>query len=67
MELIYEDGSLRIYKNPTNEIFVEDKETKASMRISSYPHCGKGLQFTTSELVEPIRVTNMIGWRVGPR
>ena len=66
---LYEDGHLRVYKNPTNEIFVEDKDTRATMRISSYMRPGGdgGLQFTTDSLVEPIRVTNMIGWRVGPR
>lgn len=67
MKTLYENVSLRIYKNPTGEIFVEDKDTKATMRISTYPHDGGGLQFTTDQLVEPIRVANMIGWRVGPR
>ena len=67
MKSIYENGSLRIYKNPTNEIFVEDKKTGTTIRMSDYPHGKGGLQFTTDQLVEPIRVTNMIGWRVGPR
>lgn len=65
--ILHENGLVCVYKNPPNEIFVEDLRTGAVMRISSYPHSGGGLQFTTSELVEPIRITNIIGWRVGPR
>ena len=62
--VFFDDGRLRVYKNPTNEIFVEDCKTGATMRINSGRN---GLQFTTSEVVEPVQVPGMIGWRVGPR
>jgi hypothetical protein len=65
--VLFDDGLVRVYKNPTNEIFVEDKETGATMRINRYPYGKKGLQFITAELVEPIQVNNTIGWRIGPR
>jgi len=61
----YEGGSLLVYTNPSGELFVEDIRTGVKMRISpSYP--GR-LQFTTDGRVEPIQVTNMIGWRITPR
>ena len=65
--ILFEDGRVRVYKNPTNEIFVEDIQSGATMRISSYGYLDGGLQFTTDGRVEPIRVSNMIGWHVGPR
>jgi hypothetical protein len=64
---IYSDGIVRIYRNPSREIFVEDVRSGTKIRPSSCPYAGGGLQFTTDSLVEPVRVTNMIGWRVGPR
>jgi len=65
--ILYEDGKIRIYKNPTSEIFVEDKASKTTIRLSSYPHHAGGLQFTTDGLVEPIRTTNTIGWCITRR
>jgi len=65
--ILYEDHRVRVFKNPTNEIFVEDVRSGATMRINSYPHLDGGLQFTTDGRVEPIRVTNTIGWRISPR
>jgi len=65
--ILFEDGLLRVYKNPSNEIFVEDVRSGATMRISSYLYPKGGLRFTTDELVEPIQVNNMIGWRISPR
>ena len=65
--ILYKDGSIRIFKNPTNEIFVEDIRSGATMRINSYPHLDGGLQFTTDGRVEPVKVNGVIGWRVGPR
>ena len=61
----YEGQSLRAYTNPSGELFVEDTRSGATIRINSY-HLG-GLQFTTDGRVEPIRITNMIGWSVTPR
>lgn len=65
--ILFEDGRVRVYKNPTNEIFVEDIRSGATMRINSYPHLDGGLQFTTDGRVEPVQVNGMIGWRVGRR
>lgn len=61
--ILFEDGHVRVYKNPTNEIFVEDVRSGTTMRINSYSH-GEGLQFTTDGRVEPTHVNGMIGWRV---
>lgn len=63
----FDDGCLRVFTNPSNEVFVEDIKTGVKIRISSYYYAGGGLEFTTSGRVEPTRVTNMIGWRIGPR
>lgn len=65
--ILFERGNLQIYKNPTDEIFIEDLQTGASIRLNVDPR--GGLQFTTGahELVEPERVSNMIGWRISKR
>lgn len=63
--ILFEDGRVRVYKNPTNEIFVEDIMSGVTMRIN-YSHDG-GLQFTADGRVEPIHINGMIGWRVSPR
>ena len=65
--ILFENGPVRVYKNPSNEIFVEDIRSGATMRINSYPHLEGGLRFTTDRRVEPVQVNGMIGWRVGPR
>jgi hypothetical protein len=62
-----EKRGLRVFENPSGELFVEDIRSGTQMRMSSYPHGKGGIEFTTDQLVEPIRVTNTIGWRVGPR
>ncbi|MFH1404696.1 MAG: hypothetical protein ABIH21_01200 [Patescibacteria group bacterium] len=64
--ILFEDSRLRVYKNPDNEIFVEDIRSGATMRISSTSPRG-GLTFTTDGRVEPIQVNNLIGWHVSPR
>lgn len=61
----YERGYLRVYTNPSGELFVEDTRSGVSMRIN--PSHPGGLEFTTDGRVEPIRVTNMIGWCVKRR
>lgn len=61
----YEGRYMRVYTNPSGELFVEDARSGVSMRIN--PSHPGGLEFTTDGRVEPIRVTNMIGWHVGPR
>ncbi len=61
----YEGRYMRVYTNPSGELFVEDTRCGVWMRINlSHPD---GLEFTTDGRVEPIRVTNMIGWRLSPR
>lgn len=65
--IFYYDGKIRIYKNPSNEIFVEDLDSRVSMRISQYPDGRRGLRFTTDHLVEPTVMNGMIGWRVSRR
>lgn len=61
------DGRLRVYKNPSNEIFVEDIRSGATIRIGAYPHLDGGLQFTTDGRVDPVQVHGMIGWCVTRR
>ncbi len=64
--ILFEDGRVRVYKNPTNEIFVENIRSGLTMRISASLY-DDGLQFTADGRVEPILVNGMIGWRVGSR
>jgi hypothetical protein len=59
-----EGGCLRVYSNPSGELFVENTKAGVTMRIAAVP---TGLQFTTEGRVEPIRVTNTIGWHIGRR
>lgn len=61
----YEGRGMRIYTNPCGEIFVENIASGLTMRFNSGPN--GGLVFTTEGLVEPIQVSNMIGWRISPR
>lgn len=63
--ILYEDTRVRIYKNPSDEIFVESISSNVAMRIS--PLRGVGLMFTTKERVEPTWINNMIGWVITPR
>jgi len=62
--ILCEVRGVRVYKNPTDEIFIENIETGVTMRLKA--SCG-GLEFTSEGRVEPIQVSNMIGWRVGRR
>ena len=64
---VYDDGKIHIKVNHCGELFIKDTESDATIRLKSYPHLKGGLQFTTDGRVEPIRVTNMIGWSVVPR
>lgn len=65
--VLYDNGQIRVYKNPTDEVFVEDLKSGMTMRINSYHHIAGGLQFTTEGRVEPVRVSNTIGWSIRPR
>jgi hypothetical protein len=63
--ILHEDDRLRVYKNSSNEIFVEDVRSGVSARIISTGL--KGFSFVTGGLVEPIQINDMIGWYVRPR
>jgi len=60
---LFNDGRVRVFNNPTKEIFVEDIATGVQIRIQSN---GQGLEFTTfgGGQVQPIVVTGSIGWKV---
>ena len=65
--ILFEGRGVRIYKNPCDEIFIENIETRIVMRLSASQG---GLEFTAfncGAIVEPIVVANSIGWRVGKR
>ena len=64
---IFRNKKVRIYLNPSEEIFIEDIESGVTIRLNNYYHSEGGLLFTTSGIVEPIRLSNMIGWSVVPR
>ena len=65
LPLLYEDEFVWVYKNPSNEIFVENIRSGVKMRIN--PSYDGGLQFSAVGRVEPTLINNMPGWRVGPR
>lgn len=64
--ILFEDGRVRVYKNQTNEVFVEDVQSGATMRINSYGH-GEGLQFTAVGDVRPTVINGIVGWHVSRR
>ncbi|OGF37029.1 hypothetical protein A2482_02550 [Candidatus Falkowbacteria bacterium RIFOXYC2_FULL_48_21] len=61
----YESGYLRVYTNPSGELFVEDVRSGVKMRLN--PARPDGLEFTTNGRVQPVVVTGTIGWWVTPR
>lgn len=65
--ILFEGGGLRIFKNPRNEIFVQDVKSGTEIRLAPYPHLEGGLEFTTNSLVEPIQINGGIGWLIAPR
>ena len=65
---LFKQGNLRVFKNPSNEVFVEDLKSGAQIRINAETRGKGGLEFTANQLVEPTVVNgSMIGWRVHPR
>ena len=62
----YEGGNLRVYTNPSGELFVKDTKSGTKIRISPCSYARGGLQFTTDGQVEPIQVNNMIEWSITP-
>ncbi len=62
---IFTDGRIRIYKNPTNEIFMKHLKTGVTIRFYD---SSDGIGFTTQHaIVEPQRVSNIIGWLIRKR
>lgn len=63
--ILAEVRGVRVYKNPSNEIFIENIESGVVMRLSA---SRGGLEFTTFNCggasCKPIVVANSIGWRV---
>lgn len=62
--VVFENDRIQIYRNPSNEIFVENKGSGVKIRISADKDV---LQFTTHDRIEPTIVANMIGWRISSR
>lgn len=62
--ILYEDIELRVFKNPNNDVFVEDIASGVIIRLSSFHRSFRGLLFTTEGRVEPIKVGNGIGWHI---
>ncbi len=59
---LFDDGKIRVYKNPCNEIFVQNVATGATMRINSDR---QGLTFTAfSHSVQPVVVAGSIGYAI---
>ena len=65
--ILFDNGLVRVYKNPMGEIYVEDIRSGVMMQITSDPHIDGGLRFATEGRVEPIPISNPIIWRVSPR
>ena len=65
--ILYEGYGVRIFKNPCGEIFIRDAQSGVTMRLKHSTNSSGGLEFTTEGSVEPIRINNMIGWRVCKR
>lgn len=63
--IVYEDERVQIFLNSSREIFIERKDKskgqKVEMRINAVTD---GLEFTTDSRVDPVRVSNTIGWKL---
>ena len=63
--ILYEGYGIRIFRNPCHEIFIEDVESGAAMRLNRSHYPGGGLMFTAAQdRVDPISINGMIGWRI---
>jgi hypothetical protein len=60
--ILYEDMEIRVFKNPSNEIFVENRRSGLQMRIKA-ESSGEFI-FITNGVLDPIQINNTIGWRV---
>ncbi len=61
--IFYEGRGVRIYKNPCDEVFIENIESGVIIRLNAI---GDGLVFTTDGRVEPTYDLRT-GWCVSPR
>ncbi len=61
--ILYENDEIRIFKNPSNEIFVESVKACAESRIR-INISGGNLLFTTNQDVRPIPHNNMVAWLI---
>ena len=62
--ILFEGAGVRIYKNPSNELFIENIGSGVTMRLKA---SRGGLEFTAFDggvTVQPMVVANSIGWRV---
>ena len=60
----YTGRDIKVFTNSSGEVFVENTKTGVNMRINTTK---KGLQFTTTHMVQPVQVSNMIGWQIGDK
>jgi hypothetical protein len=58
----YTGRDIKVFTNSSGEVFVENTKTGVHMRINT---TREGLQFTTAHRVQPVQVSNMIGWNIG--
>lgn len=59
----FEGENLRVFTNPSKEVFIENTVSGVTMRLNAN---GGFIEFTSqTELVQPINVNGMIGWRIG--
>ncbi|OGF25531.1 hypothetical protein A2331_01540 [Candidatus Falkowbacteria bacterium RIFOXYB2_FULL_34_18] len=65
--VLFNNGKIKIYHNHCDEIFIENPKSGVHIRLDIHPYGKGGLEFTTHDRVEPIRVSNMIGWSIIPR
>ena len=66
--VLFEDQFVRIYKNSSNDIFIENIRSRMKMRIEvSSLINGGGFRFTTDGRVEPVQIGSVIGWNISRR
>lgn len=62
---IFNDGRLRIYRDSSQKICIEDVKSGVSMTLNAHPH--GGLEFRTDDCVETIKVFYATSWKIVPR
>ena len=67
---LFNDGKVRIYRNPSNEITVQDIDSGLEIRLTSFPdkYFGDtGMIFTSNGYVQPSFTAYNIFWTIKPR